>query len=1130
MFFKSNQAHFSPDTTLKSTPRINHNDPISTIYTDVYISFKSSFANRRFNQKNILRPFVNQIWFDPGGSFLSSSDRAVDSLQYQTLRTSTQIYLEFRFRADFSFSNNTNSYRAHTYPTSTYLGFCFLSSSVPIPTLPIPSEPRISRPKSFVLLTAPYFTAKIFTYLIMAPKLTAVITGDKTSIPLRTQDSTFTTETQTITFYLSQAENPSKILVLKVTSDFIHKLDTYPSVFLFCASQFYQNFGTIFPTSKVIMVSYKKNNSSKASSSKKKTVSAKAQKTAARKKAQAFKASLLNEIEMEEIEQELQLNSPSSSPSKHTVKKSRSSPSNKSTVLKSSSPGTQAHKETKKTTTKDIENESEKVGSETGTPQRKNKKSIYIPEKSPIKKDSTKEKKKIPEDASITSIHDSPERSNKSDKKEVSTPPPLVRTSGKSSNPTDPVTTPPLPTQLSNNTKDDTEVIITQVTNEVTVTQVLKPTQPIEKNKKNKKNTTAASTPENTTTTENTIPKSVSPEVQPHASVGVKLPGAKPRTQSNRTSNNMSLRADTNMNERANFFFYDLQLALEESSKSEATQVLQKVCIKFFQILQDADPSVVIGNFTHTDNRCALVDPNKTPSTITKLGQYFFRARPNPAGGTAYTSIRLSFDGDEDSLLQQTEFELSDNNIRLYRRPLQVAETIRKCWLCGVPTSVDLQHLQASLLTIMRDNQVQGLSAEEITQTREIPMALRRQVVYDGAKKGKTTSTDNQTWTRKPKAIHAEFPKDRAARGYEMLAKAVKSDAFKSFYRGECKLIPLFDHKASRSNQIKIKRAITRHDLLERSTESFEITGLINLDSMDKKVKLTPRQMAMTFMPPDGKKKIPLVLSLDPKVSDPETCLATIPVRTREDSREFCIHFGAHLRLKFGDSVLQFFTPEKKRDIIATQYNAVTKTFSNDLDRELDDMFDDGNAPEYMLDMSELQTGDEPINLDRPTTNADAATPATSGVKFKFASNEDLVSDQDSVSTFGTMTMDPKNIFNTPVQHTVGKTNENNTPNQTQVTPASGKSSDDAISVMDMTTATSFSKMEERMLRNEQQFLNTENLLKVILGRMTKTNSTHGSSLPAAQQNSSLESRTTGPATGTVQGEPSRESVEGAPV
>eukprot|EP00978_Attheya_sp_CCMP212_P009625 scaffold22823_cov27-Attheya_sp.AAC.2 len=143
----------------------------------------------------------------------------------------------------------------------------------------------------------------------------------------------------------------------------------------------------------------------------------------------------------------------------------------------------------------------------------------------------------------------------------------------------------------SSNTEVDPDVIITKVTNNVIVTQVLKPTQSTEKNEKNEKINTAAKVPETTTTTENTTPekttctteestqaKSVNPEeAKPHASTGVKLPVDKPRTQSNRTSNNMSLRGNTTMNQRINSTFYDLQLALKESSKSEATQVLQKV-------------------------------------------------------------------------------------------------------------------------------------------------------------------------------------------------------------------------------------------------------------------------------------------------------------------------------------------------------------------------------------------------------------------------------------------------------------------------------------------------------------------------------------------------------------------------
>eukprot|EP00978_Attheya_sp_CCMP212_P009624 scaffold22823_cov27-Attheya_sp.AAC.1 len=152
-------------------------------------------------------------------------------------------------------------------------------------------------------------------------------------------------------------------------------------------------------TFKLTMVSYMKNVSNKSSSSstkKKSTVSAKSQKTAARKKAQAFKASLINEIEMEEIV--MLVNSPSSSPSKHTVKKSKPSPSSKSKVIKSSSPTNHVRKESKKTTTnKDTEDKSaKKVGSEIGTPQRKNKQSIYKPEESPIKKNHPRKATQFP--------------------------------------------------------------------------------------------------------------------------------------------------------------------------------------------------------------------------------------------------------------------------------------------------------------------------------------------------------------------------------------------------------------------------------------------------------------------------------------------------------------------------------------------------------------------------------------------------------------------------------------------------------------------------------------------------------------------------------------------------------------
>jgi hypothetical protein len=110
MFFKSNQAHFSPIMTLMSTPSIHHKTPASTLYTIIaYRSFKSPFANNPFINLATSRTNATQFHFNPGGFSLSLSDRALEFLPYGALRASTKIYLGFCFRADFSFSNATNS-------------------------------------------------------------------------------------------------------------------------------------------------------------------------------------------------------------------------------------------------------------------------------------------------------------------------------------------------------------------------------------------------------------------------------------------------------------------------------------------------------------------------------------------------------------------------------------------------------------------------------------------------------------------------------------------------------------------------------------------------------------------------------------------------------------------------------------------------------------------------------------------------------------------------------------------------------------------------------------------------------------------------------------------------------------
>jgi hypothetical protein len=551
--------------------------------------------------------------------------------------------------------------------------------------------------------------------------------------------------------------------------------------------------------------------------------------------------------------------------------------------------------------------------------------------------------------------------------------------------------------------------------------------------------------------------------------------------------------------------YYDLQMEVGKSSKEEAVGKLRDIATKFFSVLQDADPTIILGNFTSADNHRALLLPEHTPKTITKLGQYFMRARPNPAGGVVYTAVRIAFNGDEINLTRNTEFELSDLNIRLFRRPLQVQETTRKGWFCGVPSGVCTVALQGILIAIMRENQIKGLTEREIRHAEPIVMSLRRQVVSNGKKNKQADGAQNR-WTRKPKAIHVEFPKHQASKGTEALCKAIKSTLFESFYRGSIKVVPMFDFNISDSNKQKIGKAITRHGHLEKSTEQFEIVGLCNMDSIDKKTGITPRQMAMTFLPSATNKKIPLILSLDPKFNDYETCIATVPVKVRDEARELCVNFGPHLRRKFGDSVLQFFTTEKRRDILASVFDEATNKFLNTIDQDLDDL--DTDLPEYMLDLSILQKADEQNeggadpNLNRPAQTSGTVPPGTEAqpaqtttgapIVYEAAPNDDLVSNCDSMST-----------FQSKVKATVYKVPDaTNTGGQ----PAAGlpaKILTDGSCFGDdmtqMTAASVISRFEERFTSNEESINSTNLMLTKILEKLYS----NGGSPPADKQSDS---------------------------
>eukprot|EP00978_Attheya_sp_CCMP212_P020109 scaffold57205_cov31-Attheya_sp.AAC.1 len=284
------------------------------------------------------------------------------------------------------------------------------------------------------------------------------------------------------------------------------------------------------------------------------------------------------------------------------------------------------------------------------------------------------------------------------------------------------------------------------------------------------------------------------------------------------------------------------------------------------------------------------------------------------------------------------------------------------------------------------------------------------------------------------------------------------------------------------------------------------------MDSIDKNTGITVRQMAMTFLPSATNQKIPLILSLDPKFNDYETCIAMVPVKVLEESRELCVNFGANLMKKFGDSALQFFTAEKKRDILASVFDEIFQKFLNTIDQDLDDL--ETNLHAYMLDLSVLQKADEQNdsgqdpNLDRPAAKISGTIPpgteaqpthTASGVPIVYmaAPNGDLVSNCDSMSTF-------KSKVKTTVYKLPAATTDA-AATQPVATSQPTNISTDAVSCFgdDMTqmmAASVISRFEERFTSNEASINNTNEVLNQILAQLQTNN---GGSPPATQQSDS---------------------------
>jgi hypothetical protein len=249
--------------------------------------------------------------------------------------------------------------------------------------------------------------------------------------------------------------------------------------------------------------------------------------------------------------------------------------------------------------------------------------------------------------------------------------------------------------------------------------------------------------------------------------------------------------------------------------------------------MQDADDTVVILPYKpiaseETENGIVIEankiikSPDKLPSTVTALGKYIFRGRPISKGGTVYCIIRLSYDGDRETMLVYTEYEFRDNEIRLFIQSLQHHDSKMVGWLHFFNPECDIQYWSEWFSKALKEKNISSSG-----------IGLKSKFCFTGVKYNKNAPN------KSTRAIHLEVVRQEAEKIIPAFKNILRSTEFRKVYGTQVRLVPAFDRNNSPSVNNKIQRLILQHKNAMMCLSKKTIYYIDCLDSVESTTKLS---------------------------------------------------------------------------------------------------------------------------------------------------------------------------------------------------------------------------------------------------------------------------------------------------
>lgn len=271
---------------------------------------------------------------------------------------------------------------------------------------------------------------------------------------------------------------------------------------------------------------------------------------------------------------------------------------------------------------------------------------------------------------------------------------------------------------------------------------------------------------------------------------------------------------------------YDLKITVlpSEDPRQELQIAIQRLIDELIKI----DDTVVVYPWSQEEQRTlpARIDKaTQVPSSILAIRSYFARAYAKPEGGTLYVSALIGSTTSMGSLMTEIDYWLREHRYGIYKKALQVQDTVIAGWALYSTRTIDTEALKAAI------HEAHGLQ-----------IGIRWRMISNG-KRGPTSTADQV------RALHFEVNASSADADCAALFALYATNRNEGFPNGiKLRLVPNMTDLMNAHSRTKSLRLVQRQAAFLENIQAATTWEIAVLDYRDRNLKnCTLRDLIMSI-------------------------------------------------------------------------------------------------------------------------------------------------------------------------------------------------------------------------------------------------------------------------------------------